>query len=178
MTSAKDAAAGDDITITDTLRAKLRVERQRTGVTAINLLKACRDVPDGLNARAVNRWIGGLIRSAPASDLNYVVALWAALPDHPGQLSHDGGRRGRLGRRQPKEGESWIVISEAMRLHLRDELTRTGLTVPQLFRMEGNLPFGLNLRVFNGWLYGEIGQADQACWTFANELLRGCPAKA
>lgn len=164
--------------ITDALRAKLRAERDRTGITAIKLLKASRDRPEGLDARSVNRWIGGLIRSAPESHIAYVLARWAELPDHPVRSAHDGGRRGRLGRRHAKTGEMWIEVTDEMRNRLRRELERTGSIVSRLLDGQDNLPHGLNRRVVNGWLYGEIGKADAARWRFVIALLQDRPDKS
>ena len=168
--------ASDEITITDAIRAALRAEIRRTGVTAIMLLKGRRDVPDGLAARTVNRWLAGLLSTARRSHLDYVMAQWSDRSDDAGRMTSDGRKLSRRGARHPATGETWIPVTNAMSAHLRDELTRTGIQSAAILRGVSGLPDGLNQRVVRGWLYGETQATNEAYWNFVVAYLASRPS--
>ncbi len=166
--------ASDDIAITDAIRAALRAEIRRTGVTAIGLIKGRRDLPTGLDARAVNRWLTGVRKIARRSDLEFAAKRWAELPDDPGRVTTDGRRLSRRGARHPAADETWIEVTPAMSAHLRAELSRTGITSAAILRGVPDLPVGLNQRVVRGWLYGETKTTDEAHWAVVVRYLMAC----
>jgi len=114
--------------ITPELRATLCAERDRTGVGVIALLKSRRDIPEGLNTSRLSQWLNGRARNAPASEIEYVLALWKALPDDEWvELTPDLVARIREARRS--SGVSPAVLARQSRLQLIDitvlDITRT-----------------------------------------------------
>ncbi len=100
--------------VTKAIRQTLRAEIKRTGVTALMLLKNAHDAPDGLNAAHVNRWIGGIVRSAPARHVRYVTARWEALPNDAGRVSCDGEALPKRGMRFADPSATRIDVTEEM----------------------------------------------------------------
>lgn len=169
------AAIEDDIEITDAIRATLRAEMRRAGVTAIKLLKGRRNLPEKLDARTVNRWLVGLYLTAKRSDLKYVMELLAASPSDPGRITGDGRKLSRRGARHPVEGETWINVTDEMAAHLRGELVRTGIESAGLLRGLESVPPGLTQRVVYGWLYRESDTTNKAHWDYVVARLRSLP---
>lgn len=99
------------VPMTTDRRRALRAEITRTGLTAIMLFENARGLPEGLDARTVNRWIGGLTKAASKRDLDHAMMLWSKLPDDPGRMTSDGRRLSRRGARHAGENETRIVVT-------------------------------------------------------------------
>lgn len=61
--------------------AFLRSERRRTGVGPSRLMKTAEDVPDGLTVNMLTNWLMGQNRQVRQDHFEYVLDLWASLPD-------------------------------------------------------------------------------------------------
>lgn len=84
-------------------------------------MKNARDLSEGLPARSVNRWMTGLVSSAPRAHVDYVSARWGKMPDDPGRITRDGRKLSKRGARHPVPGEEWIALTDAMIALLRAE---------------------------------------------------------
>jgi hypothetical protein len=162
-----DQASDDHIALTKVVRASLRAEHKRTDVTAMQLLDGAEDLPDGLTAGSVNRWMNGLIRAAPRCHYDYVVARWKALPDATATQ--------KRGKRYPTASDAWIEVTDAMSSHLRLELARTGLDHAVMFEGLIDVPPGLNARIVKGWLYEEAETTRTAHWKYVVARLAAMP---
>lgn len=69
------------ITLTREHIAALERERERTGVAQTALLENAVDVPEGLSAAMITRWINGNTKTARTDFYDYVLSKWRALPD-------------------------------------------------------------------------------------------------
>lgn len=156
------------------LRRTLKSELKRTGMTAIALLKGADDLPDGVTASVVNRWLGGLAKPRRQSDLDYVLNKLRALPTVP--ESPRGHAAGRPGRRHPRPGEEWIEVTPDMRAELRAEFERTGLRFDTVLNGASNIPEGLTARVVRGWLYDHAKTTRTAHWEFVMRCLNTAPS--
>ena len=155
-----------------TLRQTLKSELKRTGMTAIALLQDADDLPDGLDVRAVNRWIAGLAQPDRQSHLDYVFDKLRALPDAPtGSRGHVAGRPGR---RHPRPGEEWIEVTPEMRAQLRSEIVRTTLSFDAIAEVDGK-PEGLTPRIVRGWMRGDARTTRAAHWDFVMRWLNAAP---
>lgn len=95
------------IPVDQQIRRKLRAERLRTGIGSRALMAERRDIPDGLIASHVSRWANGIIKTAPAEHVEYVLKLWAALSDDEGRVDKSGkpiSRPGGVIRKTAKTG--------------------------------------------------------------------------
>lgn len=171
-----DAAPGSPATtpITKTIRQAFRAEIKRTGITALMLLKNAADLPDGLNAAHVNRWIGGIVTSASMRHVAYVTRRWAALPDDAGRTTTGGKPLPRRGRRVA-DGNDRIPVTEAMASELRAELARTGIAHATMLDGIDDLPPGLTPRIVKGWLYRDAATTDARYWEFVMTRLNTAP---
>lgn len=160
--------------ITKVVRQTLRAEIKRTGITAIMLLNEAHDIPDGLNAAHINRWMGGVITSAPARHVGYVIDRWAGLPDNAGSVSADGGQRPKRGKRFADD-DARMAVTEAMSKELRAELARTGLDHATLTQRFDNPPSGLTARIIRGWLYRDSATTNETYWNFVMAWLMATP---
>lgn len=61
--------------------AFLKSERTRTGVGPTRLLKDADDIPDGLSVNTLTNWLMGQNRQVRKDHFEYVLDLWACLPD-------------------------------------------------------------------------------------------------
>lgn len=169
-----DKAGDDHIALTKAVRARLRAEHKRTDVTAMQLLDGAADLPDGLTAGSINRWMNGLIRSAPRCQFDYVIARWAALPDNP-NVTADGVPIRKRGKRYPKASGRWIEVTEAMSANLRAEFARTGADHTKLLSGAADLPEGLTTRIILGWLYRHVQTTRAAHWDYVAARLGAMP---
>lgn len=169
-----DEVSDDHIALTKAVRARLRAEHRRTDVTAMQLLDGSADLPVGLTAGSVNRWINGLIRSAPRYHLDYVFARWAALPGNL-NVTADGAPVRKRGKRYPTASGMWIEVTEAMSSQLRAELARTGVDHARLLDSIADVPSDLNARVIKGWLYREAETTRAAHWDYVVARLGTMP---
>lgn len=151
--------------ISKAIRQKLRSEIKRTGLTAIMLLQGADDLPEGLTVAHVNRWISGIVKAAPQSHIDYVLAKWASLGDNAGRIGPDGVALPKRGRRHARDAIS-ISMTEEMRTQLRAEMARTGIGFADILNGADDAPDGLNRRIIRGWLYGDVQKADQSYWHF------------
>ena len=155
-------------------RAAMRAEIKRTGVSVLKLFDEATDVPEGLTARCVNRWLGKIVRQAPQAHFDYVMRCWAALEADHGRYDSNGERRMPSGRRWPREGELWIEVTEGMANELRVEMARTGLDTFAALALlsEAN---GLTARRIRAWLYREVRTTNAEHWTLVMDALRAAP---
>lgn len=151
--------------ITKAIRQKLRSEIRRTGTTAIMLLQGADDLPEGLTVAHVNRWISGIVKEAPKSHIDHVLAKWASLGDDAGRIAPDGHALPKRGRRHASDARL-IGITEEMQAQLRAEMTRTGIGFADILGGTDDVPEGLNSRIIRGWLYGDVQTADESYWRF------------
>lgn len=123
------------------------------------------DLPDGLTAVHVKRWIGGVIGSAPLKHVDYVTDRWTGLPDNAGRVSPDGAPRPKRGT-QFVDGAKRIEVTAEMSKLLRAELARKGIDHATMLNGVGNVPEGLNARIIAGWLYRQAESSNVAYWNF------------
>ena len=155
------------------LRRTLKSELKRTGMTVIALLKDADDLPDGVNVRAVNRWIGGLEQPERQSQFDFVLRKLRALPDAP--TGPRGHVTGRPGRRHPRAGEEWIEVTAEMRAQLDAEFIRTGMRFDTVLKDVADVPEGLTARILRGWLYDHAKSTRAAHWEFVLHRLMAAP---
>lgn len=155
------------------VRHSLKSELKRTGMTVIALLKDAKDLPDGLNVRAVNRWISGSEQPERRSQFDYVLGKLRALPDAPPGLK--GHVAGRPGRRHPRPGEEWIEVTAEMATQLRAEMVRTTLSFEAIAYGTAEKPEGLTPRIVRGWLGGDAKTTRKAHWEFVMQRLMIAP---
>lgn len=161
----KSSDADDLQPITKAIRQKLRSDIKRTGATAIMLLQGADDLPEGLTVAHVNRWISGIVKAAPQSHVDYVLAKWASLGDDAGRIGPDGVALPKRGRRHASHARS-ISVTEEMRTQLRAEMARTGIGFADILNGADDAPDGLNSRIIKGWLYGDVQTTDESYWHF------------
>lgn len=165
---------GTTVPITKAIRQKLRAEIKRTGITAMMLLKDMPDLPDGLTVAHLNRWIGGVIDTAPVRHIDYVMSRWAGLSDNAGRVSSNGTPLPKRGKRFA-DGTKRIEVTEEMSKLLRAELARTGIDHATLLDGISNAPEGLNARIVAGWLYRQAATTNEVYWKFVMTWLGATP---
>jgi hypothetical protein len=148
--------------ITKALRASLKAEIKRTGASAQLLLKNAPDLPDGLNGSIVNRWIGGIIRSAPQRHVDYVLAKWRSLPDHAGRLYKHRSKPPMEAKLSRSNWPNHRPISEADLATLKAHRQRTNIGAIRLLSGATDIPPGLTPNVVSSWLTGKGKAADPA----------------
>ena len=129
------------IPITDKLRQRLIAERARTGVGPTALMRGSvhdADRPKTLKGQTISLWLSGKIMSARRSQLDYVLARWAALPDASNKNA-----------RAPQER---TILSEE-HLRLIDIYWDKGL-LPNIILENKDALDGLNAAIF---VLGKIG---------------------
>lgn len=151
--------------ITKAIRQNLRSDIKRTGTTAIMLLQGADDLPEGLTVAHVNRWISGIVKEAPQSHIDYVLAKWASLGDDAGRTGPDGHALPKRGRRHASDARL-IGITKEKQAQLRAEMARTGIGFTDILGGADDVPEGLNSRIVRGWLYGDVQTADESYWYF------------
>lgn len=160
--------------ISKAIRQKLRSEIKRTGLTAIMLLQGADDLPEGLTVAHVNRWISGIVKAAPQSHIDYVLAKWASLGDNAGRIGPDGVALPKRGRRHARDAIS-ISMTEEMRTQLRAEMARTGIGFANILDGADDAPDGLNSRIIRGWLYGDVQTRMKATGILSSRDMPRCP---
>lgn len=169
----KPSVHGTTVPITKAIRQKLRSEIKRTGITAMMLLKDAPDAPDGLTVAHVNRWISGLIDTAPARHVDYVAGKWASLPD-AASVTRDSKPLAKRGPRYA-DGKKRIEVTEEMSKLLRAELARTGIDHAKLLSKAEGTPLGLTARIIRGWLYRDAKSTREDHWSWVVGYLAVCP---
>ncbi|MBP5857411.1 hypothetical protein KAJ83_10365 [Marivibrio halodurans] len=118
------------VEIDETMRARLATLRAQTGAGPTKLLKAMQQVPDGLTAPAVSRWLSGASKTAPKDHLRAVIAAWEALPRY-----------------------EFFAITAKQQRALRALIEETGAGPSALLRgQRGLCPEGLNSSTIGNWL--------------------------
>ncbi|MEO1190271.1 MAG: hypothetical protein AAFY02_00815 [Pseudomonadota bacterium] len=120
------------IPLTETMRLRLRAERDRTGVNPNTLLTAT--PVDGLSPGSLARWLQE--KKSPKRvrrrHFREVLTRWRALPD--GQYQ---------------------ALTETLKQQLLAEKERTGVSVRSLLARQSSCPSGLTEKVINHWLSGK-----------------------
>jgi len=141
------------IPITETLKSKLVSERKRTGVGPTALMRGTAhdaNRPSKLKGHTISLWLSGKIISTRQSQLDYVFARWAALPD-----------RSASNARRPQER---IMLSDE-HLHMIDTYWDVGL-LPNKILGKGDTPEGLNAAIIRTWKDRRIKTAAKAYLDF------------
>ncbi|GAB5512220.1 MAG: hypothetical protein Rhims3KO_36210 [Hyphomicrobiales bacterium] len=120
------------IALTETMRRRLRAERDRTGVNPSTLLAS--NPVDGLSPGSLARWLQEKRRPKRVRRrcFSEVMARWKALPD--GQYQ---------------------TLTETLKQQLLAEKERTGVGVRSLLARQPSRPSGLTEKVINRWLSGK-----------------------
>ncbi len=128
--------ATDRITITNEIRAKLKAEKERTGLHGRALLaKSPTSVPKGLSSRVIDRLISGETTTALPAHIDWLLELFATSPDDA--------------RRIPPKRE---MIEQ-----IKSERTRTGVSLARLIHQTKRpQPDGLTLHIVESWLSMDI----------------------
>lgn len=124
--------------LTAEMIARLRVEKDRTGVGAIRLLEGAPDIPPGLTYHMIGNWLGGENMTVEAEHFNYALTRWAALPM-----------------------KQRIPLTPEMIARLEAEKTRTGRGPSSLLWNAKDKPPGLTSSTIMAWLKGTIRRVDQ-----------------
>lgn len=143
-------------------RRQLRAEIKRTGVTVLALFASAEKIPEGLNARVVNRWLSGIERTARPDQIEFILSRYRVLPD----ASLGAGR---------SVPSTRLSLTQHMRDELEAEFVRTCATVASLTESATDLPAGLNARVIRSWVYGEAKSVDPRHWSFVMGSLSARP---
>lgn len=155
----------DLVPISKDVRARLKAEVARTGVTALRLCRMQEGLPP---SGIVNRWMKGIAREARRMDLESVLAAYQALP------TVDAVSKPRAGRRHETLNSPRIPVTASMGDHIRHECVRTGLTVDAIAAAPG-APQGLVPRIIKGWIYAEAKTARADHWEFVTRFLNNMP---
>ncbi|GAB5469823.1 MAG: hypothetical protein Kilf2KO_28530 [Rhodospirillales bacterium] len=126
------------VSLSDEIIEGLTAQRRRTDVGAGPLLAGRDDVPDGLRADHVTKWMTRIVGTAPRAHLLFVQKAWESLPDDPR-----------------------VDITEAMRDTLKAETQRSGVGTVRLVKEFGPLPDGLSAHSVHGWINGAIKSVKQ-----------------
>lgn len=120
---------GDQRVCGDDARATLNAEKQRTGIGIRKLLAGRDDIPSGLNAKKVDNFLAGGVRTMSREHLDYLLSLWNNLPS----------------------GEFVTLTPEVLK-DLRRHIRRSGKGPHAILRAARNKPDGLTSRVIESWL--------------------------
>lgn len=130
------------IPVTDEIRAKLRLERNRTGIAPSTLLRLSKDaVPKGLSLRMPGHWIRGDAAHVDPDHLEFVLRLYERQPTVKWESEADSRFRD-------------IVQSEIL---------RTGVRPGRLLgASSSNKPEGLSSYAVSRWMKGTGPQIAQS----------------
>lgn len=145
------------IPITRHIHTLLEREIRRTGIRPRQLLSDAPDCPDGLEASHVVDWINGARTHAPEPHLAYVLRLWFALP-----RQENSRPRKPYGKRD--KSLPTVTVTPRMRIFLRDEALRTGMTHARVIATLEPTPIGLTPSMVSAWLRGATKSALQQHW--------------
>ncbi len=146
------------IPITETLKSKLVSERARTGIGPTALMRGSvhdADRPKTLKGQTISLWLSGKIVSARRSQLDYVLARWAALPDASDKSA-----------RVPQER----IIFTDEHLRLIDIYWDKGL-LPDKILQNKNAPDGLNAAIIRTW---KDRRTKSAATAYLDFVLHAC----
>jgi len=120
------------LSLTDQHVDALRYERERTSVGPKALLKGHDDLPRGLNHAMVTHWLAKRVQRVQPEHLEYVLALWRALP----------------------EDES-IEVTTALVFELNQLRKASGADPASIVKWRSDVPDGLSLAKINRLLMGK-----------------------
>lgn len=163
----------DLISISTQIRRLMNAERRRTGVSPAKALKARADVPATLSGVAVNRWMTGLTTTAPKRHVDYMLTLWAEMPDDAGRLTTNG--LPRIWTR--KNEEHFVPLTSDMVAELHAQLARTGLMPRELMQSRSDAPDGFRYQVIGDWFHHRRKTVSQPLWDWVMNALRAHPDK-
>jgi len=149
--------APDRITITEQIRAKLKADKGRTGVSARILMRGRRgEYPDGLRANMVDGWMSGRTATAKREHLDWVLQAWADYEPPPPPLDD-----------RPEK----LRLTETHLALLQSEVERTGLGAIDILRHAPKpLPEGLNHQKVQRWISGQTQTAVKSHWELVIRL--------
>lgn len=165
------------IPLTSTLKGKIKAEIKRTGITARMLLANDIEKPEGLTSSMINRWIGGVIKTASQAHLDYVLQKWSGLADNAGRVLSEGILLPTSRSKFASASSKPIAITKKMSLFLRAEFERTGMSPHNFMDNIENVPDGLTSRIIQGWLYQHAKTGNAAFWNFVQTHLKSRPDK-
>lgn len=145
------------IEITEEIRTKLVEEKRRTGVGPYKLLGKLRHAKsEGLRAYMIDNWISGDTVTAYSNHLDYVIRLWAVLPDAP---------------------EMVLLMPhhiDEMRFHQR----RTCIGPVNILKIADDVPEGMHWNCVNKWLSSTVRSVQKQHLEYALNLWRSLPPHA
>jgi len=126
-----------EIKLTSEMRRKISSERARTNISYIKLLKDNADSPANLTSMQIMGWVNGSVARAPSHEFNFVISAYKMLP-------------------------TLMEVEEGLVLFLRGERTRTGVTIPKLFkRFRDKVPENLTIKIAQKIVAGGHSRAAQ-----------------
>ena len=140
--------------MTHEMVALLQSEHDRTGIGPSALLRGTSgERPSGLSSTQINGWLRGTAKTAKRRYLNYVLDLWASLPD---------------------QGDKVPVTTE-LRATMQAEINRTGISLPKLVKMARKPPNDLNSDTVQRAIYGQAETLDRSHFDWLTQQWRQCP---
>lgn len=141
------------VTITEQMQRNLMDYRTFTGVGPRLLLRGRRqDIPTGLTATEIAKWLSGLITKTQQKKLNYVLRLWAECSDI-------------------------VDVSDHFRQQLLAEKQRTGIGTTALMALAENAPDKLTYQTIQNWLNKSAQRARIDHMSYVLNLWRSLPNK-
>ena len=146
--------APERIPVTPEMVALLQSEYERTGIGPSALLRGTSsERPSGLSSTQIYYWLRGTAKTAKRRYLDYVLDLWASLPD---------------------QSEKMPVTTE-LRVAMQAEIKRTGISLPKLIKMARKPPNDLNWDTVQRAIYGEAKTLDRRHFDWLMQQWRQCP---
>lgn len=111
------------IKLTPEMRRKISSERARTNIGYMKLLQDNADSPTNLTSMQIMQWVNGSVARVPSHEIKFVISAYKMLP-------------------------TLIEVEEGLVLFFRRERTRTGVTIPKLFRrFRDKVPENLTIKI-------------------------------
>jgi len=123
----------------------LKGYRARSQIGVARLFKTAQNLPDNLTPSMVNRWFSGKQKTVRHDHLEFVLRLWASMPEDSAR-QHNAARRGLK-----------AIPCDTLE-RLKDLKTKSGLGGETIIAM-GDAPEGLNANIINNWFSGVTGSA-------------------
>lgn len=136
------------VAISEDTRGLLADHKNRTGVGPDRLLKSRGDLPQGLNAATVTHWLARRTVTARVAHLEYVLRLWALLPDC----------REIAAKPKPKPaaaqnpGWKFVPLTKEAVATLRRYRDATNLGPSRFMEKAKDPPVGLTYAMISNWL--------------------------
>jgi hypothetical protein len=125
-------------------RMALHRHRKRTGIGLADLLAGRDDAPAGFEFERMERLYRTGTGDIEREHLNYVIALWSALPDRYHQVV--------TGRAREAASRESVDLTPEIQAELRGHWLRVGLSVEAFFRRLENPPSRLKSSTILRWL--------------------------